>query len=158
TSLPWPQLLLASAGLLWGWRARLRHQDVSAKGAASPSGGAWRASLAAGALVLAVMGLMHAGSQPLWSASTLGGLVQYPWRLLGVATLWLAWLSGAFLHVVGGGRRQTALALVAVAICFVYTYNWSYGYPTRDYPATATSLDLNRFETANSTWVGATVS
>lgn len=145
-SLPWPQILLAVVGLwaTWKWRAQRRET--------------WRVAVAAALQVLAFAVLMNAISQPLWSTSRLANFIQFPWRLLGPSGLWLAWLSGSALAAIGRTRWRTVAGVGLTVLFFVYVYNWTYGgEPTRSYPSTATSLDVNRFEIDNPTWAGTTV-
>jgi 6-pyruvoyl-tetrahydropterin synthase related domain len=145
-SLPWPQIILMGLALVWSWRQRRLGRET------------WRIVLVAALQVLAFMLLMTAITQPLWSISALAPLIQFPWRLLGPATLWLGWLSGLSLLAVSNNRWRNILGLSLITIFFLYSYNWTYGYPTRPYPQTATSLDFNRFEIDNPTWAGTTVS
>jgi hypothetical protein len=83
--------------------------------------------LAAAAIVVL---LMSPASGPFWQAAPVAALVQFPWRLLSLSTIALAWLSGAALEALFSARRTAEdrldpaaalMMLVAVLAGFNYT-------------------------------------
>ncbi len=70
-----------------------------------------------GSIALALL-LQWEGLRFLWESAPLIGYIQYPWRLLGMTSLWIALLLGA-LHAAipwpRGGAWPAAIALVALA-------------------------------------------
>ena len=83
--------------------------------------------LAASALIAL---LMSPVSGAFWQAAPVAALVQFPWRLLALSTITLAWLSGAALEAFAAGSRASEdkpsfavalLMLIAVLAGFNYT-------------------------------------
>jgi len=79
---------------------------------------------------LVVIAAMTPAAAPIWEALPLAALVQFPWRLLGLAAVSMSFLSGTAVHAVSGGsmpeRRgwQPALGvllLVVVLASYPYT-------------------------------------
>lgn len=143
-SLAWPQALLglAAVSFLFAKRPDGRQQKVLV--------------MVAAAQLLILMFLMHSLSLPLWEAFPLARLIQSPWRLVGPATLLLAWLSGAGVMAMPGERRRLILALAAGASIFFFSLTWTYGQALGFYPDSATPLDLNQFERTHLASVGTT--
>jgi hypothetical protein len=80
--------------------------------------------------LLVIVGAMMPFARPLWGVLPLSAFVQFPWRLLGLAALPVAFLSGAAAQALGegawpGGRtidaRVAVLALVIVLASYGYT-------------------------------------
>ncbi len=73
--------------------------------------------LAAGVVVVAAMSPISAG---FWNAAPIASLVQFPWRLLALSAIALAWLAGAALDAAmpadGRGDAYAALLMVVVAL------------------------------------------
>jgi hypothetical protein len=77
-----------------------------------------------GAATVLLLFLMMPIALPLWQAVPVAGLIQFPWRFLGLAAVALAMLAGLAvprLEAPGPDGRVLVLALVAVVASFVYT-------------------------------------
>ena len=73
---------------------------------------------------LLIVFLMTPGASPLWQLVPIGGLVQFPWRMLALTALTTALLAGAATADEENGRPSPmacALALVVVLASFPYT-------------------------------------
>jgi len=77
-----------------------------------------------------VVAAMMPAAQRLWEALPLAAFVQFPWRLLGLAALTMAFLSGGAIHAIAGdrsgvaGRLDARTAVVALAVILT-TYSYT---------------------------------
>ena len=83
-------------------------------------------------LCLVFMNTPH--SAPLWDAIPLIGFTQFPWRLLGLASLMLALASGIGVVLIaatlpGGSGRAIVIGFIGLII-LLYALPWTY----RAYP------------------------
>jgi 6-pyruvoyl-tetrahydropterin synthase related domain len=139
-SLSLPAFLLAIAGLFLLWRVRRAH-SISWVVAAFP----------AIFVIYAVCSLNI--SAPLWKFLPLGSLVQFPWRLLGPATLLLAWLVASTVTLI----NLRGFWPLAFCVLFFYTLTWTYIYPdTNGYPASGSPVDVVQYEISKPVAVGLT--
>jgi hypothetical protein len=134
-SLSLAALVLAIAGLALRWRAGSRP--------ALPvwEAGAWVALIGFSLFTLPI-------TTPLWERLPLVKIIQFPWRLVGPASLLLALLAGSdelarFLRL-GPAHRPWAIALW-VAVLFVGSLTWSFA-PSFAAPASASVADLAIYE------------
>jgi hypothetical protein len=89
--------------------------------------------------MLVIVGAMMPFARPLWEVLPLSAFVQFPWRLLGLAALAIAFLSGAAVQALGEGvlpRGRTIDARVAVLALIIVLA--SYGYTVPEYTAPST--------------------
>ena len=115
-ALGWPQLILSALGLILTWKKSYRR---------------WRGlMLTLGALVL-VLTLMN--TQPsawLWRNLPLIAYTQFPWRLLGLASLLLALMTAISVWMlwtsIAAGWQKWALVILAMAILMLYALPWTY--------------------------------
>jgi hypothetical protein len=139
-SLPLPTLVLALLGLAFVWRQQ------------PPS--PWR--ICAGVFACGLGAYASASlsaSAPLWSLLPLGRLVQFPWRMIGPATLLAAWLAGA----AAWRWRSKLLTGVAIGIVFFYTFTWTLApQADRQYPASGMPADVIQYEISAPVAVGLT--
>ncbi|MFQ5576519.1 MAG: 6-pyruvoyl-tetrahydropterin synthase-related protein [Anaerolineae bacterium] len=79
------------------------------------------------ALLAATVFMVLPASRPVWAAVPLLGVAEFPWRLLGLANLSLAFLGALSVHLFGR-RAQTAAAaggeLAVLLSSMVYLYPW----------------------------------
>lgn len=76
--------------------------------------------------------LMSPVSGPFWQAAPIAALVQFPWRLLALSTIALAWLAGAALEALLGERDSAApaqVAAVAIGMLIVAFAGFNYTLP-----------------------------
>ena len=131
----WPQLILAALGTLLSWRAPHRH---------------YRSLLIALWLVIGILIFFNTSpSAWLWRNIPLIGFTQFPWRLLGLASLLLALMSGvgARLLSLSLGRRWIRLATVSAftVALMLYAMPWTYTMFRDDFEASDIG-DVQRFE------------
>lgn len=134
-SLGWPQLILSAIGLL-----------LSARSAARPY---LSLMLLIWIVGLCLVFMNTPPSAALWEAIPLIGLTQFPWRLLGLASLLLALASGLGAYLIAsalpaGIGRGIAIALIAL-ILPLYALPWTYRAYHDELPVTDIR-DLQQFE------------
>jgi hypothetical protein len=113
-SLGWPQAALAAAALLAAGVQLARRQPVS---------GALATLAVLGLPALALMGLTLPAAEPLWNLVPFARFIQFPWRLLGPASLLLAGLAAA---AALARRWQSLLMPAGLAAAFFFSLSWSY--------------------------------
>ncbi|MFQ5407282.1 MAG: 6-pyruvoyl-tetrahydropterin synthase-related protein [Anaerolineales bacterium] len=143
-SLGWPQLMLAAAAL-GGFAYRFARRI--------PRRGDVLLMAVNGALLGAAIFLMLEVSAPVWDALPFGGLVQFPWRLLGPASFLVAGLAVAGLPP---GRSKLPVAALYLAACFFFALTWTYHESFSAYPATPRPLDILRYEQSATNAYGTT--
>jgi hypothetical protein len=112
---------------------------------------AWDAGLWLGAIELSLFSLRL--SLPLWEHLPGAGTIQFPWRLVGPASLLLALLAARALDVptrATAGTRppatiSAAAPAVALAALFFYSLTWTFS-ASPPAPATASVRDLAGYE------------
>lgn len=90
----------------------------------------------------------QAASQPLWEALPLARILQFPWRLVGPASLLLALLTAA--SVWGLAQRlkmatQWQLANLPLVLCFFFALSWSFA-PQYQVPFPPVVASLTAYE------------
>jgi hypothetical protein len=81
-------------------------------------------------------------------------LVQFPWRLIGPATLLLAWLAAAGLP---SGKYHRAVGMTAVCLFFFYSITWTYRQqPDRALAVSGLPTDVIQYEVDNPGAAGTT--
>ena len=115
-ALGWIQIGLAAAGLLLSARRRWRR---------------YRALMwVLGGATLMLIFMNTPASAPLWESLPLIGYTQFPWRLLGLASLTLALMAGIgaklSLDALPAGRWRTLLIVLAAASLIAYALPWTY--------------------------------
>jgi hypothetical protein len=128
-SLPWPQLALAAVSL-----PLLRKTQYALR----------VILLTAFCLLLSFLTLST--SAPLWNNLPLARFIQFPWRLVGPASLFLAALAGVSLS--RSSRLTFVVSLFAVASFFLFSLSWTYHTNFTSLPATVTPADAVNYETA----------
>lgn len=131
----WPQLILAALGTLLSWRAPHRQ---------------YRSLLMALWLVIGLLLFLNTSpSAWLWRNIPLIGFTQFPWRLLGLASLLLALMSavGARLLWLSLSRRRVRLAAIPFILValMLYAMPWTYALYRDDFEA-RDIRDVQRFE------------
>jgi len=132
-SLPWPQLTLACVALLDSIRKRERRRIVL---------GFW-------ILGFGICFLTLSASAPLWSALPLARLIQFPWRLVGPASLFLAALAGVGLTRLASrhfGILGFWLLGFAIFSFFLFSLSWTYHINFDSLPATVSPADAVNYE------------
>ncbi len=160
-SLPWPQLAVAAGGWLWvvggWWLAVSRRQPVGsgqwAVGNLSPRRAAALSRplpfvIFHSSLFIAFSLLTLSASSPLWSLFPFARFIQFPWRLVGPASLFLAAVAGA-----GMARFQTKTFGVwlfgfGISSFFLFSLPWTYHIPFDSLPSAVTPADSIRYEIA----------
>lgn len=143
-------LVLALAGLALSlWRARRLDWATVA----------WAGALAAYAA------LTLPAATPLWVLVPVAGIIQFPWRLVGPASLVLALLAGRAVYdpaaktaalassqsearLRGLRSAQTALLLAAIVMVYTFSLTWSFA-PAFAAPAAAGVADLTQYEVSS---------
>ena len=115
-SLGWPQLLVSAVGMLLCTRRAFAQ---------------FRPLLFALAIVVVVMVFMNMPhSAVLWQTLPLIGYTQFPWRLLGLASLLLALMTGISVWLIysslSAGRTRTLLTGGVTTLMLVYAIPWTY--------------------------------
>ena len=115
-SLGWPQLLVSSIGmLLCTRRAFAQFRPILF-------------ALAIVVMVLVFMNLPH--SAVLWQTLPLIGYTQFPWRLVGLASMLLALMTGISAWMIyrslSAGRTRTLLTGGVSLLMLVYAIPWTY--------------------------------
>ena len=115
-ALGWPQLILSALGLILTWKKSHRR---------------WRGlMLTLGAMVLALTLMNTPPSAWLWKNLPLIAYTQFPWRLLGLASLLLALMSAISVWMlwtsITSSWRKWALFILAMAILMLYALPWTY--------------------------------
>ena len=115
-SLGWPQLIVSAIGLLLSWRLALRRYLPL--------------MLLIWITVLCLVFMNTPHSAPLWDAIPLIGFTQFPWRLLGLASLLLALASGIGVVLIaatlpGGSGRAIVIGFIGLII-LLYALPWTY--------------------------------
>ncbi|MCY4060774.1 MAG: hypothetical protein OXG53_00235 [Chloroflexi bacterium] len=134
-ALGWPQLILAALGALLSWRAPHRR---------------YRSLMMALWLVIGILLFLNTSpSAWFWRNIPLIGFTQFPWRLLGLASLLLALMCGvgARLLSLSLGRRRVRLVTVSAVLATVmlYALPWTYTLYRGDFEAGDIG-DVQRFE------------
>ena len=115
-ALGWPQLLLSTLGLTLTWKRPYRR---------------WRGlMLTLGVLVLALTLMNTPHSAWLWKNLPLIAYTQFPWRLLGLASLLLALMTALSVWMlwtsITAGWRKGALVILAMTSLMLYALPWTY--------------------------------
>ncbi len=97
--------------------------------------------------------MMLPASAPLWTTIPLLAVAEFPWRLLGLANLSLAFLGGAsalWLQKIKGETKQTLILLAALLL--ILLSSGVYLYPPRPFVNYGDTLeDMNAYELATQT-------
>ncbi|MGQ9716557.1 MAG: hypothetical protein ACUVR6_02530, partial [Anaerolineae bacterium] len=134
----WPQLVLVLVGLVTLQRVESRE-------------GRWHLALL-GLGLLATTAMALPCSLPVWDGFPLLRFVQFPWRFLGLATLFLAALAGAGAARLPGPEWLRLPAILIVAVVFSLTWL----FPRYNLPqAEPAPLDVIEFE-RDTGWLGTT--
>ncbi len=131
----WPPLILAALGALLSWRAPYRR---------------YRSLMMALWLVVGILLFLNTSSSAwFWRNIPLIGFTQFPWRLLGLASLLLALMSGVGARLLSlslSGRRVRLAAVSAVSVALMlYAMPWTYTMVLDDFEASDIG-DVQRFE------------
>ena len=115
-SLGWPQLIVSAIGLLLSGRLALRRYRSL--------------MLLIWIIVLCLVFMNTPHSAPLWDAIPLIGFTQFPWRLLGLASLLLALASGVGAFMIAatlprGSGRAIVIGFIGLII-LLYALPWTY--------------------------------
>lgn len=145
-SLAWPQLVLAAVAFCASLISALRRRE-----GAAPFG-----VLTVGITFVALALLTLPISQPLWALLPVTHLMQFVWRVVGPATLLLAWLAGAAIVCIHRSKWQSFLALLSIVSFFFFSLSWTYHESGASFPANPISADIVRFEINNPGLVGTT--
>jgi uncharacterized membrane protein len=100
---------------------------------------------------LVVVAAMTPASQRVWEALPLAALVQFPWRLLGLAALTMSFLSGGAIQAVVGektletGRLDARVAVVALAVILT-THSYTVPQYTEPSPRSEQPVAIIDFE------------
>ncbi len=133
-SLGWPQLLLSGAGLVLTWKASYRR---------------WRRlMLTLWGLALLLIWMNTPLSAWLWENLPLIAYTQFPWRLLGLASILLAMAAAVGLWMMwamAAGWRRPLIFGMAILCLLIYAIPWTY---TLYYPPFRLDdiRDVHRFE------------
>ncbi len=135
-SLGWIQLILAGLGLLLSARSACRQYLPLL--------------LLIWVLVLSLVFMNTPYSAPLWEAIPLIGFTQFPWRLLGLASLLLALGAGIGAHMVAsalppGKVRAIALGFISLTM-LLYALPWTYRAYHQDILEVDDIRDVQQFE------------
>lgn len=135
-SLGWTQMFLSGLGLLLSARAAFRQYLALL--------------LLIWVLVLSLVFMNTPYSAPLWEAIPLIGFTQFPWRLLGLASLLLALGSGIGARMVAsalppGKSRAIALGFISL-IMLLYALPWTYRPYHQDMLGVDDIRDVQQFE------------
>jgi len=140
-SLSLAALALAAVGL--GWRAWRQRRGMAALDA-------WDAGLWLGLLGCSIFTLRV--TQPIWEHLPGAGLIQFPWRLVGPASLLLALLAARAVGEVSSaadGQSSSwlmrAVPALALAGLFFYSLTWTFA-ASAPAPVSATVRDLAGYE------------
>lgn len=133
-SLGWAQLLLSGVGLILTWKAPYRRYRSL--------------MLTLWGIVLLLIMMNAPISEWLWENLPLIAYTQFPWRLLGLASLLLALMtaiSGWLMWTMAAGWRKTAIFGMVTLSLLVYAIPWTY---TLYYPAFRLDdiRDVHQFE------------
>ena len=126
-SLPWPQLVLALVALLSLKNRAMRLPVISN----------WL-------LVIGICFLTLSASEPIWNVLPLARFIQFPWRLVGPASLFLAALAG--IAVSKWERFATAMPGIAIVAFFLFSLSWTYHSSFAPLPTTVTPADAVNYE------------
>ncbi len=115
-ALGWPQLILSTLGLILTWKKPYRR---------------WRGlMLTLGAMVLALTLMNTPHSVWLWKNLPLIAYTQFPWRLLGLASLLLALMTAISVWMlwtsITSSWRKWTFFILAMAILMLYALSWTY--------------------------------
>jgi uncharacterized membrane protein len=100
---------------------------------------------------LVVVAAMTPASQRVWEALPLAALVQFPWRLLGLAAITMSFLSGGAIQAVVGektletGRLDARVAVVALAVILT-THSYTVPQYTEPSPRSEQPVAIIDFE------------
>ena len=115
-SLGWPQLILSAIGLLLSARSAFRRYLPL--------------MLLIWIILLCLVFMNTPHSAPFWEAIPLIGFTQFPWRLLGLASLLLALASGigAFMiaSALPSGKSRAVMVGSIAVIMLLYALPWTY--------------------------------
>ncbi|MBI5350923.1 MAG: hypothetical protein HZB77_16625, partial [Chloroflexi bacterium] len=102
-------------------------------------------------LFIALCFLTLAISQPLWSAFPLAQFIQFPWRLVGMASLLLAMLVGASVDQLFKLNQRLGFGILGFGIFafFLFSFPWTYHARYESLPNTVTSQDTTQYEISN---------
>jgi len=90
--------------------------------------------------------LTLSASQPLWDTLPLAPFIQFPWRLVGLASLFLAALAGFGVACIS--RFTFYVSLLAIASFFFFSLSWTYHADFQPLPSNITPADAIAYETA----------
>jgi len=124
-------LVLALLTFVLGWRRWGREQQSAA--------------IFAAALMLFSLFLMLPQSTPIWDALPILRFVQFPWRLLGPASLAVAFLAGGVFMDGGTFSRYSSFVVLTIAALIVYGFTWQY-VPYLAPIVRPTVADITRYE------------
>ena len=115
-SLGWPQLILSTLGLILIWKKSYRR---------------WRRlMLTLWGMVLFLMMMNTSPSAWLWENLPLIAYTQFPWRLLGLASLLLALMTAISVWMlwtsITAGWRKWTLVILAMSSLLLYAIPWTY--------------------------------
>ena len=115
-ALGWPQLLLSALGLILTWKKPHRR---------------WRGlMLVLGAMVLALTLMNTPPSAWLWDNLPLIAYTQFPWRLLGLASLLLALMTAMSVWMlwtsIAADWRKWTFVILAMSSLMLYAFPWTY--------------------------------
>ncbi len=106
-------------------------------------------------VLLAAVFLMLPLSAPIWERMPFLATAEFPWRFMGLASVAVAFLAGASLHLLEGGRVEGWKKTLALAGCLLFVWLTSavYLYPPRPFVlyGTPSLADAVRFEVATQT-------
>ncbi len=106
----------------------------------------WNLNLEIWFLFLGLCLLTQPLSLPLWQALPIANLIQFPWRLVGPASLLLALLAAAAFHHLNLESWNLNLFLLPSAF-FLFSLTWSFA-PAFNRPASPTVRDVIPYEIA----------
>ncbi len=102
-------------------------------------------------LFIALCFLTLSISQPLWSAFPLAQFIQFPWRLVGIASLLLAMLFASNIHTIHKTNPSLGLGLLGFGIFsfFLFSLPWTYHARYESLPNAVTPQDTTQYEVQN---------
>lgn len=127
-SLPWPQLALACIALFTSLRVQEHRPAIL---------GFW-------ILGFGICFLTLSASEPIWNALPLARFIQFPWRLVGPASLFLAALAGAGLS--RSSRLSFVASLFAIGSFFLFSLSWTYHANFASLPVAVSPTDAVTYE------------
>ncbi len=130
-SLPWPQVALAFVALIFATRSGHAKRPLF---------------IVHCSFFIALSFLTLSASAPLWSFFPLARFIQFPWRLVGPASLFLAALAAAVLSRFASTRLGIWVLGFGISFFFLFSLPWTYHANFEDLPSTVTASDSIRYE------------